>query len=248
MPRRSPRKEPVEEGRAARVAAAITRYPRETVGILMATAATAIIFVNALFLQNGPHPAPIFAPKPPAREVRTIPLPAPRSAPVRVDAPAQAAPIAPPAAAMTRAQLIAEIQRELTRKGFYDGTSDGIWGAKTDTAVREFLRAAGLKMSAEASDALLRAIAASNVHAAAQAAAPRNDPIAQLLAPSKRILAVQGALSDFGYGQIKPTGVIDTDTRAAIEKFERERNLPVDGDITDQMVRELAAVTGRPLE
>jgi len=245
VPRRSPRKEAIPEGRAARAAAAITQHPRETVGILMATAATAIIFVNALFLQSGPHPAPIFAPRPPAREVRTIPLPAPRSAPVKVEAPAQAA---PPAAAMTRAQLIAEIQRELSRKGFYDGNADGVWGAKTDTAVREFLRAAGLKTNAEASDALLRVIAASNVHAAAQEKAPRNDPIAQLLAPSKRILAVQSALSDFGYGQIKPTGVIDADTRAAIEKFERERNLPVDGDISDQMVRELAAVTARPLD
>ena len=62
------------------------------------------------------------------------------------------------------------------------------------------------------------------------------------------MLAIQRALADFGYGQIKPTGVYDNATRAAIEKFERERNLPVDGQITDGFVRELAAMTGRPLE
>ena len=62
------------------------------------------------------------------------------------------------------------------------------------------------------------------------------------------MLAIQRALADFGYGQIKPTGVYDADTRAAIEKFERDRKLPVTGQISDRCVRELAAMTGRPLE
>ena len=62
------------------------------------------------------------------------------------------------------------------------------------------------------------------------------------------MLAIQRALADFGYGQIKPTGVYDPATQAAIEKFERDRKLPVTGQISDQLVRELAAMTGRPLE
>ena len=76
----------------------------------------------------------------------------------------------------------------------------------------------------------------------------RNDPIAKLLAPSKKLLAIQRALSDFGYGQIKPTGIYDPDTRAAIEKFERDRKLPVTGQVSETLVRELSAMTGRPLE
>jgi peptidoglycan hydrolase-like protein with peptidoglycan-binding domain len=78
--------------------------------------------------------------------------------------------------------------------------------------------------------------------------APSADPIAKLIAPSKRVTAVQRALSDFGYGQIKPSGVYDPDTRAAIEKFERDHKLPVTGQLSDRVVRELAAMTGRPLE
>ena len=69
-----------------------------------------------------------------------------------------------------------------------------------------------------------------------------------MIAPSKRVLAIQRALSDFGYGQIKPTGIEDADTRAAIEKFESDQRLPVTGTISDQLVRDLAAMTGRPLE
>jgi peptidoglycan hydrolase-like protein with peptidoglycan-binding domain len=84
--------------------------------------------------------------------------------------------------------------------------------------------------------------------AAAISAPVRNDPIADLIAPTKRVLAIQRALSDFGYGQIKPTGAYDPETRVAIEKFERDHKLPVTGQISDRFVRELAAMTGRPLE
>jgi len=108
------------------------------------------------------------------------------------------------------------------------------------------------KTNAEASDTLLRAIAGSSAKplSTAPVSSAPSDPIARLIAPapSKRVTAVQRALADFGYGQIKPTGVFDPDTRAAVEKFERERRLPVDGQISDRLVRELAAMTGRPLE
>ena len=226
---------------AGRLTAAIGRHPREFVGILMASAAVFAIFVNALFLQRGPHPAPIFATRPAMTQAAPVALPRSRAA-----APA----VAPAAAMRSQAQIIGDIQRELSRKGFYDGSVDGIWGAKTDAAARDFVQAAGLKINAEATENLLHAIVASNAKAPSgrTTAQPRNDPIAELIAPSSRVLAIQRALSDFGYGQIKPTGVYDPDTKTAIEKFERDRRLPVTGQISEPVVRELAAMTGRPLE
>src|SRR3954471_10414419 len=158
-------------GRTA-VAATIARHPREFVGIVMATGATLAILVNALFLQHGPHPAPIFA-------TRSF-----------------TAPAAQPS------------------------------GHKGDRLVPP--RAAALQ----------------------SASTPvRQDPIAELIAPSKpRLLAIQHSLADFGYGQIKPTGVLDRETRAAIEKFQRQHGLTVDGEVTDRFVHELASMTGRPLQ
>ncbi len=76
----------------------------------------------------------------------------------------------------------------------------------------------------------------------------RNDPIADLIGPSPRILAVQRVLSNYGYGQIKPTGMLDDATSGAIEKFEREHKLPVSGRVSDRLVNELAAMTGHPIE
>lgn len=251
--RNSKREEVVEPVRVGKVAAAVGRHPREFVGIVMATAATFAIFINALFLQKGPHPAPIFASRP--LLTRTVPLAPPRphvAQPVATQL-VVAKPGAQPnatldAGAPSRAQLISNIQRELGRRGFYDGAVDGIWGAKTDTAARDFVQTAGAKIDPEASDSLLRAIVASSTKHTDPEPSRSNDPIAKLIAPSKRVLAIQRALADFGYGQIKPTGIYDPGTRAAIEKFERDHQLPITGQISDRFVRELAAMTGRPLE
>jgi hypothetical protein len=79
-------------------------------------------------------------------------------------------------------------------------------------------------------------------------AARRNDPIADLIGPSPRIVAVQRALSEFGYGQIKPSGILDDATSAAIARFEREHKLPVTGRITDRLVGDLTSMVGHPLD
>ena len=59
---------------------------------------------------------------------------------------------------------------------------------------------------------------------------------------------MQRALSDYGYGQIKPSGILDDATSGAIEKFEREHKLPVTGRVSDRLVSELTAMVGHPLE
>lgn len=229
----------------------IATYPRECVAALFGTAAVTIIFVNALYLQKGPHPAPIFATRPAAITAAQKPVvvpPAPSSA--LLPPPAMQAPAVAPLAGqpLNRVQVIAEIQRELVRRGYYDGTADGIWGAKTDAGARDFAQAAGVKVDPNAPDDLLRALTASKVSATPVPQPAHRDQIAELLAPSPRILAIQRALADFGYGQIKPTGNFDAATRASVEKFERDHHLPVTGQISDRFVRELSAMAGRPLE
>lgn len=233
--------------RAARVAAMIGEHPRESVALLMGTLATTIIFVNALFLQHGPHPAPIFATRPLAVAAPVAPKPRVielNPAPASVAAPA--APVAP----RTRAQIVTDIQRALASRGFYEGAVDGVWGAKTDAALRDFAQTTGIKGNLDANEETLRVISSAAVKSGkgATQSPARADPIAQLLAPSRRLLAIQHALSDFGYGQIKPTGIYGPETKVAIEKFERDHRLPVTGQVSDQLVRDLSAMTGRPLE
>jgi peptidoglycan hydrolase-like protein with peptidoglycan-binding domain len=231
---------------------------RDAVAVAVAVLATVAIVVNGLLLQTGPHPTPMFkdavaalaaatkgAPKDAAKDIAkdaatTLPRPRPPEATAKVEA-------RPPP------EIIADIQRELTRRGYYEGVVDGRYGPRTDAAVRDFEQANGLKASAEPNETLLAAIkrsptkpakAPSGLRPALQQV--RLEPNAD--ASSKRVLAAQRALAEYGYGQIKPTGIVDADTKAAVERFERERKLPITGQLSDRVTRELASVTGRPLE
>ncbi len=67
-------------------------------------------------------------------------------------------------------------------------------------------------------------------------------------AGARRVAAVQRALTQYGYGQLKPTGAVGADTQAAISKFEHARKLPVTGQMSDRLVRDLVAMTGHPID
>lgn len=241
---------------------------RDAFGLAVGVCAMVAILINVLFMQSGPHPAPMFKGKPVAaksatentgaagsasRLVEQAPLPPAARAKAAL-APAK---ITAPANSRTPGDIITDIQRELARRGFFEGTVDGLYGPKTDGAIRDFEQLAGLKPSYEPSEALLQAIlrAPAKVAKLASHAVPVARPVAPVVrneverpAPSRRVIALQRVLAEFGYGQIKPTGLVDTDTQAAIEKFERERRLPITGQPSERVARELAAVTGRPLE
>ena len=220
--------------------------------------ATGAILVNVLFMQSGSHPAPMFrgatalAKPVPAGDATTPAAAVPRARPAEpTPAPTKTA------GPRTPGEIIGDIQRELARRGYYDGVVDGLYGPKTDGAIRDFEQAAGLKPSTEPNEALLQAMARAHAKlakapaTAAPAARPtaaRADVPAERPAASKRIIALQRALAEYGYGQIKANGIMDADTQSAIERFERERKLPITGQASDRVVRELAAMTGRPLE
>jgi peptidoglycan hydrolase-like protein with peptidoglycan-binding domain len=154
-------------------------------------------------------------------------------------------------------EIIGDIQRELGRRGLYDGALDGLYGSKTDAAIRQFERASGLKPSKEPTEVLLQAIVNSPVPAArgttgatsaGRSSTPARDDAIERPAPARRVIALQRVLAEYGYGQIKPSGILDTETQAAIQRFERERKLPVTGQPSERVMRELAALTGRPVE
>jgi peptidoglycan hydrolase-like protein with peptidoglycan-binding domain len=235
---------------------------RDAVGFMVGAVATIAILINVLLMQSGSHPAPMFKNAPvtvkPVAVTDSIPATVPRPRPVE-PAPAK---VAAPPAPRTPGEIINDIQRELARRGYYDGAVDGLYGPRTDTAIRDFEQAAALKPSTEPNEALLQAIVrapaklAKVAPAAPPAAAPpaarpapvRNELMPEKPVPSKRVIALQRALADYGYGQIKPSGIVDAETQAAIEKFERERKLPVTGQPSDRVTRELSSMTGRPLD
>jgi peptidoglycan hydrolase-like protein with peptidoglycan-binding domain len=65
---------------------------------------------------------------------------------------------------------------------------------------------------------------------------------------SRRVAAVQRALTEYGYGQLKPTGTIGSDTQAAIVKFEHDRRIPATGQMNERLVHELSVMIGHPID
>lgn len=116
---------------------------------------------NALVRQTGPHPAPLFgsARSEVTAVVRPAPLPPDRPAEVQTTATvtprAEVPTVAAEPAARPRTEVVADIQRELARRGLYDGAVDGLTGPKTDAAIRRYEGQAGLRVSGEASETLL---------------------------------------------------------------------------------------------
>jgi peptidoglycan hydrolase-like protein with peptidoglycan-binding domain len=252
---------------AKRAAGVFMRHPADAVGVLLIGVASLVICVNALALQSGPHPAPMIRMDSPVavslasfteKTGSVVAAPQPRASQVSapIAAPASAAP-ASAETARSRTQIITDIQRELARKGFYEGNIDGLSGPKMDAAMRDFVQVAKSKTPIEVGEGFLQAVRDSSAKAKPRAVAavapavprPVTRPAAAP-APSNspRVMAVQRALGDFGYGPLKRSGHMDGETKTAIEKFERERHLPVTGQVSERLLRELAAVTGRPLE
>ena len=190
--------------------------PKDMIAGTLAFAAVSAIVANALFLQAGRHPSPMFG------SVVAIPAAAPAS-PLPRPRPVEAATRpAEPASAESRIAEPKPAEPKAAESKSADPMTNLV--AKTTAAPQA---------------------APSNVaRPPAPIPASRNDPAAG----ARRVAAVQRALTEYGYGQLKPTGTVGSDTQAAIQKFERERKIPVTGQMSDRLVRELTVVIGRPLE
>src|SRR5262245_16741946 len=126
-------------GFASGALALARKRPTDTAAALLAAGTTLTIVINAMFMQSGPHPAPIFANKPPPMAV-----PQPASPPAVAVLPrSRPQDVASELVKPRSDAVIAEIQRELARRGFYNGVPDGFYGPNTDSAIRDFEVAAG---------------------------------------------------------------------------------------------------------
>jgi len=132
--------------------------PVSSLILVTMTFGTAMATTNALYMQIGHHPAPLFAEQQ-LTTASVAPVKAPeRIAPVVKQAPAQITPLpiatltptpAPvPAMADAVAKIdngdVAALQQKLTALKFYEGEADGFYGPRTADAIRAFELSIGL--------------------------------------------------------------------------------------------------------
>ena len=198
--------------------------PKDALAGAVALAAVLAIIVNAVFLQTARHPSPLFGTALPAAKPSAPAPVAQRSAGVAPD-PVQAA--APQQAALSPVPRPRPAEAE----------------ARPGDVLGNLVRTTSGPSAAPASTASV-----TRPPAPVPAAASKADPVAAQINSSARVAAVQRALTDYGYGQIKATGTVGADTQAAIQKFERERKLPLTGQMSERLVKELGLATGRTFE
>ena len=190
---------------------------------LLAVAAVCAIITNALFLQAGRHPSPMFG------SVVTLPVPAPAVAsPLPRPRPVELAakPVEPEPVEAKPVEIKSADSRSADIKGIDSRTAD--------------IRAADPMTSLVVKSAVAPVAAPSNV-ARPPAPIPAVSREAAQAAGARRVAAVQRALTQYGYGQLKPTGTVGADTQAAIAKFEHDAQ--ASGDRAD--VRSPGARTHR---
>ena len=196
--------------------------PKDTVAGLLVFAAVSAIVANALFLQTGHHPAPMFG------TVVTLPAPAlAATSPLPRPRPAEAGASVPESRPAMELKSALEPRPVLEPKTAEPKAADPLTNLVKATS------------GPEAPTNALRPPA--SIPVASHAEGPAS-------AAARRVAAVQRALTQYGYGQLKPTGTMGPDTLAAIQKFERARKIPVTGQISERLVHELAATIGHPVE
>jgi Putative peptidoglycan binding domain len=186
--------------------------PKDVVAGALAFAAVSAIVANALFLQAGQHPSPMFGVTtiiPPASLPTVSPLPRPR----------------PPELTLKPADIQATEPKSVETKG-----ADPL---------------ANLVKATSATPAVTNSVPRPPASIPAPA---RGDAASNSAQNVRRVAAVQRALTEYGFGQLKPTGTVGSDTQAAIQKFERTRKIPVTGQMSDRLVHELVAMIGHPID
>jgi hypothetical protein len=212
----------IERGLAMRI---LLHSPKDMVAGALAFAAVSAIVANALFLQTGSHPSPMFGSvvvMSPTGSVTPSPLPRPRPVEATIK-PAEAPPSEPKLAEPRLAEP------KLSEPKFVE------------------------PKSADPLGNLVKATSALPVAPSSVPRPPTPIPVSSRAetivgSGSRRVATVQRVLTEYGYGQLKPTGTVGSDTQAAIQKFEREHKVPVTGQMSDRLVRELSAMIGHPID
>ena len=222
----------------------LLRSPKDTIAGLIAFAAVSAIIANALFLQAGRHPAPMFGSLaiPAAALTPANPLPRPR--PVEADGTL----LEPRPTEIKPAESKATESKATESKASESKASE----SKASESKASESKAADPK-STDSIAHLVKGTAAAPTASSNVARPPVPVPTvsrgdAGQNIGSRRVAAVQRVLTEYGYGQLKATGTIGSDTQAAIQKFERDHKMPPTGQMSDRLVRELTAMIGHPVD
>ncbi len=211
------------------------RYIRYAAVGLTALLAIGIVF-NAVALQQSRHPAPLFAKAVTlVEETRSAPTPPPMPTP----APVRTASLAPDT---TKPKPAEEATGSIAAML---GSPARVNPPKMALPVQRPHRAEAAPSSKAKGDDAIGKLLKTNVVASNDTARTGGKDGARDAAKdsTKTVLAAQRALMKLGF-VVKPNGAYTASTRSAIEAFERDQNLPVKGELSRKVLKQLSAESG----
>ena len=255
------------DGMMAGIVDRVFENPAMSGGLMvMALTATAIIS-NAMFLQRGHHPDPLFMTRPSVARETPRPVATPRREqmqPAAIVMPPlpRIAPHKAPPAPVALPPPVQDVQRELARLGLYSGAIDGVAGSRTAAAIAAYETAAGLPVTGVATPELLEAMKQplpqkpqamlSTPDVTAVELDRREQERAAKIAAEQQARAdgqiqnnfrvIQSALNRIGYGPVPIDGNAGEETVDAIRRFELDNGLPVSGEASDSLLARLIAI------
>ncbi len=126
----------------------------------------------------------------------------------------------------SRSEEVRQIQTRLKDWGYYTGAIDGIYGTKTQTAVRYFQQRNGLVVDGIAGAATLSAL---GIQSGSAQTAASSSSVLKRGSQGSTVRTLQTRLKEWGYYKGSVDGVYGSGTEAAVKQFQKKHGLAVDG-------------------
>jgi len=234
------REQPEEEeapGFAGQVKASLRAHPKAVLLTVGALVSVVTISVNALYLQPGKHPAPLFA----GGSGASTPAPAASAGGAdAIDELARSAQQREREPAAAPDNLVSAIQTALKSRGIYDDPVDGAMGPATRAAIAAYEEQAGLEVTGAPSVGLLASLSTPGT--------PQPQTQARKVpTPSKATVArLQEALVSAGYGPITVDGIYGSETAGAIRRYQLDHGLAVTGSVSEPLLARFGLAAAVP--
>lgn len=129
---------------------------------------------------------------------------------------------------------VADVQRRLQRLRIEDLGLDGSFGPRTERAVRQFQRLRGLPADGEVNDETWRALVEAGYALGDRLLVRTRVPLR-----GDDVVELQQQLNQFGFDAGNEDGIFGRATQAAVEEFQRNTGLAVDGRVGPATVQQL---------
>jgi peptidoglycan hydrolase-like protein with peptidoglycan-binding domain len=142
---------------------------------------------------------------------------------------------------------VEEVQRGLLATGNYKGMVDGVAGKNTRLAIAAYQRSAGLRINGEVSSELIEHLRYTQQVAAASQFTASVAKLEKNPGEAAALRQVQTGLAELGYAPGEITGDLTSSTIRAIIQFEKDRGLPSDGTVSNELLEEISKMSGDSL-